>query len=264
MIDTHCHIDDPQYQDELPAFLQQQKEGGVEAILVPGVDVHSIDTVLPLCAQYPDYLYPALGLHPEEVKDDWEQQWDAIRAKIEETRREGRLIAIGEIGLDYHWDTTYKEQQHIVFREQLLLARRLNLPVMVHIRDAMEDTYRILHEVASVEDETLQPLRGVVHCFTGSREMAEKFIALGFYLGIGGVLTFKNCKLADTLRHIPLQHLVLETDAPYMAPVPHRGQRNESRWMTCVAERLADVYLVSTEDAKRVTKANAKALFGIK
>lgn len=264
MIDTHCHIDDPQYQDELPAFLQQQKEGGVEAILVPGVDVHSIDTVLPLCAQYPDYLYPALGLHPEEVKDDWEQQWDAIRAKIEETRREGRLIAIGEIGLDYHWDTTYKEQQHIVFREQLLLARRLNLPVMVHIRDAMEDTYRILHEVASLEDETLQPLRGVVHCFTGSREMAEKFIALGFYLGIGGVLTFKNCKLADTLRHIPLQHLVLETDAPYMAPVPHRGQRNESRWMTCVAERLADVYLLSTEDAKRVTTANAKALFGIK
>ena len=264
MIDTHCHIDDPQYQDELPAFLQQQKDGGVEAILVPGVDVHSIDTVLPLCAQYPDYLYPALGLHPEEVKDDWEQQWDAIRAKIEETRREGRLIAIGEIGLDYHWDTTYKEQQHIVFREQLLLARRLNLPVMVHIRDAMEDTYRILHEVASLEDETLQPLRGVVHCFTGSREMAEKFIALGFYLGIGGVLTFKNCKLADTFRHIPLQHLVLETDAPYMAPVPHRGQRNESRWMTCVAERLADVYLVSTEDAKRVTTANAKALFGIK
>ena len=264
MIDTHCHIDDPQYQDELPAFLQQQKEGGVEAILVPGVDVHSIDTVLPLCAQYPDYLYPALGLHPEEVKDDWEQQWDAIRAKIEEAWREGRLIAIGEIGLDYHWDTTYKEQQHIVFREQLLLARRLNLPVMVHIRDAMEDTYRILHEVASLEDETLQPLRGVVHCFTGSREMAEKFIALGFYLGIGGVLTFKNCKLADTLRHIPLQHLVLETDAPYMAPVPHRGQRNESRWMTCVAERLADVYLVSTEDAKRVTTANAKALFGIK
>ena len=177
---------------------------------------------------------------------------------------EGRLIAIGEIGLDYHWDTTYKEEQHIVFREQLLLARRLNLPVMVHIRDAMEDTYRILHEVASFADETLQPLRGVVHCFSGSREMAEKFIALGFYLGIGGVLTFKNCKLADTLRHIPLQHLVLETDAPYMAPVPHRGKRNESRWMTYVAERLADLYLVSTEDVKRVTTANASTLFGIK
>ena len=264
MIDTHCHIDDPQYQDDLPAFLQQQKDGGVEAILVPGVDVHSIDTVLPLCAQYPDYLYPALGLHPEEVKADWQQQWDAIRARIEATQREGRLIAIGEIGLDYHWDTTYKEEQHIVFREQLLLARRLNLPVMVHIRDAMEDTYRILHEVASFADETLQPLRGVVHCFSGSREMAEKFIAQGFYLGIGGVLTFKNCKLADTLRHISLQHLVLETDAPYMAPVPHRGKRNESRWMTYVADRLADIYLVATEDVKRVTTANASALFGIK
>ena len=264
MIDTHCHIDDPQYQDDLPAFLHQQKEGGVEAILVPGVDVHSIDTVLPLCAQYPDYLYPALGLHPEEVKADWQQQWDAIRAKIEATQREGRLIAIGEIGLDYHWDTTYKEEQHIVFREQLLLARRLNLPVMVHIRDAMEDTYRILHEVAALKDDMLHPLRGVIHCFSGSREMAEKFIAQGFYLGIGGVLTFKNCKLGDTLRHIPLQHLVLETDAPYMAPVPHRGKRNESRWMTYVADRLADIYLVATEDVKRVTTANASALFGIK
>ena len=264
MIDTHCHIDDAQYQDDLPAFLQQQKDSGVEAILVPGVDVHSIDTVLPLCAQYPDYLYPALGLHPEEVKADWQQQWGAIRAKIEEVQCEGRLIAIGEIGLDYHWDTTYKEEQHIVFRDQLLLARRLNLPVMVHIRDAMEDTYRILHDVASFADETLQPLRGVVHCFSGSREMAEKFIALGFYLGIGGVLTFKNCKLSDTLRHIPLQHLVMETDAPYMAPVPHRGKRNESRWMTYVAERLADLYLVSTEDVKRVTTANASTLFGIK
>ena len=264
MIDTHCHIDDPQYQDDLPAFLQQQKDGGVEAILVPGVDLHSIDTVLPLCAQYPDYLYPALGLHPEEVKADWQQQWDAIRAKIEAAHREGRLIAIGEIGLDYHWDTTYKEEQHIVFREQLLLARRLNLPVMVHIRDAMEDTYCILHEVAALKDDMLHPLRGVVHCFSGSREMAEKFIAQGFYLGIGGVLTFKNCKLADTLRLIPLQHLVLETDAPYMAPVPHRGKRNESRWMTYVADRLADIYLVATEDVKRVTTANASALFGIK
>lgn len=264
MIDTHCHIDDPQYQENLPAFLQQQKDAGVEAILVPGVDVHSIDTVLPLCAQYPDYLYPALGLHPEEVKEDWQQQWHAIEEKIQETHSEGRLIAIGEIGLDYHWDTTYKEQQHIVFREQLMLARRLNLPVMVHIRDAMEDTYCILHEVAALKDDALYPLRGVIHCFSGSREMAEKFIAMGFYLGIGGVLTFKNCKLADTLRHIPLQHLVLETDAPYMAPVPHRGQRNESRWMTHVAERLADIYLVSTEDVKRVTTANARALFGIK
>lgn len=280
MIDTHCHIDDPQYQDDLPAFIQCQKDAGVEAILVPGVDIRSIETVLPLCAQYPDFLYPALGLHPEEVKSDWQQQWYAVREKIQETRREGKLIAIGEIGLDYHWDTTYKEQQHIVFRDQLLLARRLNLPVMVHIRDAMEDTYRILREVASAGDagvspadnspldENLEgrlfPLRGVIHCFSGSREMAEKFIALGFYLGIGGVLTFKNCKLADTLRHIPLQHLVLETDAPYMAPVPHRGQRNESRWMSFVAERLSDIYLVSPDDVKRLTTANARAVFGIK
>lgn len=258
MIDTHCHIDDEQYADDLPAFLQAQRDGGVEAILVPGVDVHSIDTVLPLCAQYPGYLYPALGLHPEEVKADWREQL----ARITEAIEANRLVAIGEIGLDYHWDTTYKEEQKTVFREQLLLARRLDLPVMVHIRDAMEDTYIILRDVASADAE--HPLRGVIHCFSGSREMAEKFVALGFCLGIGGVLTFKNCKLADTLRHIPLQHLVLETDAPYMAPVPHRGQRNESRWMACVAERLADVYLVSPEDVKRVTTANARKIFAIK
>ena len=161
MIDTHCHIDDPQYQEGLPAFLQQQRDAGVEAILVPGVDVHSIDTVLPLCAQYPDYLYAALGLHPEEVKEDWQQQWHTIEEKIQETHSEGRLIAIGEIGLDYHWDTTYKEQQHIVFREQLLLARRLNLPVMVHIRDAMEDTYRILSGCAGLLP---RPACGVKRC----------------------------------------------------------------------------------------------------
>ena len=253
MIDTHCHIDDPQYQEGLPAFLQQQRDAGVEAILVPGVDVHSIDTVLPLCAQYPDYLYPALGLHPEEVKEDWEQQWHAIREKIRETHREGRLIAIGEIGIDYHWDTTYKEQQHIVLRTQMQWAEQLHLPVMIHSRDATEDTLAILREFPNI--------KGVFHCFSGSREVAQQILQMGYYLGIGGVLTFKNCKLAEHLSVAPLDRLLLETDAPYMAPVPHRGERNESRWMRFVAERLADIYKVSEEDIFRITTTNARTLF---
>ena len=266
MIDTHCHIDDAQYAADLPAFLQAQRDGGVEAILVPGVDVQSIASVLSVCKQYPDYLYPALGLHPEEVKADWRKCLDSVEEAIERSMQSAnRLVAVGEIGLDYYWDTTYKAEQKKAFREQLLLARRLDLPVMVHIRDAMEDTCSILREAAETasDKDILYPLRGVIHCFSGSREMADKFIQLGFCLGIGGVLTFKNCKLPDTLRHISLHHLVLETDAPYMAPVPHRGKRNESRWMSYVAERLADIYMVSPEDVMRTTTTTARRLFSL-
>ena len=165
------------------------------------------------------------------------------------------LIAIGEIGLDYHWDTTFKEQQHEALREQMRWAEQYNLPIMIHSRDATEDTLHILREFPSV--------KGVMHCFSGSHEVAKQVIDMGYYLGIGGVLTFKNCKLAEHLVGIPLERLVLETDAPYMAPVPHRGKRNESKWMWHVVERLAEVYQCSVEHVNEVTTANAKALFVI-
>lgn len=253
MIDTHCHIDDPQYADGLDDFLAAQQAGGVECMLVPGVDASSIASVGSLADRYPDYLLPALGLHPENVHDDWQEQLTAIREELFAPHR--RYIAIGEIGLDYHWDTTYKEQQHAVLREQLRWAEALHLPVMIHNRDATEDTLRILREFPAV--------RGVFHCFSGSREVAEEVLRMGYYLGIGGVLTFKNCRLAETLAHIPIGRLVLETDAPYMAPVPHRGKRNESRWMSYVVDRLADIYLVSPKDVERTTTDNAKGLFSL-
>ena len=253
-------MDDPQYAEELSAFLEEQKAGGVELILVPGVDKTSVKDVLDVCDQYPDYLLPALGLHPENVKEDWAEQLAIIKAAVDENlasaQRRSRLIAIGEIGLDYHWDTTFVEQQHEALREQMRWAEQYHLPVMIHSRDATEDTLNILREFPSV--------RGVMHCFSGSHEVAEQVVKMGYYLGIGGVLTFKNCKLAEHLVGIPLERLVLETDAPYMAPVPYRGKRNESRWMWHVAERLAQVYNCSVEHVNEVTTANAKKLFVIK
>lgn len=266
MIDTHCHIDDPQYTEGLDAFLAEQRQDGVEAILVPGVDKTSVKDVLEVCNLYPDYLFPALGLHPENVQEDWREQLATIKAAVDKsfastpytlhpTLRHSRLIAIGEIGLDYHWDVTFKEQQHEALREQMRWAEQYHLPVMIHSRDATEDTLKILREFPAV--------KGVMHCFSGSHEVAEQVVKMGYYLGIGGVLTFKNCKLAEHLVGIPLEALVLETDAPYMAPVPYRGKRNESRWMRYVAERLAQVYDCSVEYVIEQTTANAKALFGI-
>lgn len=264
MIDTHCHIDDPQYAEGFDDFVAQQKAGGVEYILVPAIDAASLVSVEKVCALYPGYLLPAAGLHPENVGPDWETQLSVVSDALLTSPE--RYIAVGEIGLDYHWDVTCKAEQQEVFRRQLLLARRLNLPVMVHTRDAMADTFAIVNEVADYQDAgcPLYPLRGVLHCFSGSYEMAQRFLALGFYLGIGGVLTFKNSRLSETLARLPLDRLVLETDAPYMAPVPHRGERNESRWMSFVAERLANLYGIGVEEIDRRTTANARALFAIK
>lgn len=257
MIDTHCHIDDPQYADNLPAFLEEQKEDGVECILVPGIDETSISSVLNLCNRFPNYLYPALGLHPENVGQDWQTQLQHIHDAIILRRQTAvPLVAIGEIGLDYHFDTTCRVEQQIVLRTQMQWAEDLKLPVMIHSRDATADCLGILQEFPAVQ--------GIMHCFSGSAEVAKQVLELGYYLGIGGVLTFKNCKLAETLVHVPLERIVLETDAPYMAPVPNRGKRNESRWMSFVMERLAQVYHCTSDYINMVTTANAKSLFGLK
>ncbi len=256
MIDTHCHIDDEQYRPDLEAFVQQQQQDGVELILVPATDVRSCDSVLDVCDRYPNYLLPALGLHPEEVKEDWQEQLDTIYQKVTNRRKQGcSLIAIGEIGLDYHWDVTYKEAQIAAFKQQIEWALALDLPVMIHSRDATEDSLSILRTYAS------KGLRGVMHCYSGSHETAVQILEMGLYLGIGGVLTFKNCKLANALVGLPLDRIVLETDAPYMAPVPHRGERNESRWMKHVVEKLSEVYQISPTEIEKQTNLNAKCLF---
>lgn len=260
MIDTHCHIDDEAFASDREQVIACQKEAGVRAIIVPGVGLSSIETVLAVCDNHPNYCYPALGLHPEEIKADWQQQWTQIEQAIRKHRN--KLVAIGEIGLDYYWDKTYKAEQQEALRRHLLLARELNLPVILHNRESTEDILRVVTSVA--QQQELTPLRGVFHCFNGSAETAQQLVKLGFYVGIGGVVTFKNCKLRDHLHAVPLERILLETDAPYMAPVPNRGKRNESRYITHVADLLAEIYDCSTHEIISITNANAKQLFDLK
>lgn len=267
MIDTHCHIDEEAFLPDQEEAIQRQRESGVEAMIVPGVNAASIPTVLDVCRRHPGYCYPALGLHPEDVKADWQTQLDIVEKAIRAHRDE--LVAIGEIGLDYYWDKTYKAEQQEVLRRQLTLARELDLPVILHNRESTEDIINCVKAV-SLQPSAFSPLRGVFHCFSGSKETAEQVLRMGFHLGIGGVLTFKNSKLGDQLAALYsstpslLDSLMLETDAPYMAPVPHRGERNESRWMIHVAERLAETFGVTKETIIEATNRNARRLFGIK
>lgn len=271
MIDTHCHIDDPQYIDELDTVIARQREAGVELIVVPGVNADSTESVPAVCRRYPGYLYPALGLHPEDVRTDYKEVLARMREAIWVARSTPQaMVAIGEIGLDYHFSTEFRSEQQEAFRIQLEWALQLNLPVLIHARDAAEDTLRIIREVYQDSvSRSLPPLRGVMHCYSGSYETAMEYIRMGWYLGIGGVITFKNCKLAETLvpadgrPPIPLDRLVLETDAPYMAPVPYRGKPNESRFMVYVVDKLAAQYGVSSEEVILRTTRAAKALFGL-
>ena len=268
MIDTHCHIDEEAFAADREEVIARQQAEGVRAMIVPGVNVASIETVLDVCHAHPGYCFPALGLHPEDVKENWEADMATVEKAIRAHREE--LVAIGEIGLDYYWDTTYKEQQKEALRRQLLLARELDLPVILHNREATEDIVSIVREAAAFDHPSirLSPLRGVFHCFNGSKETAEQILRMGFHLGVGGVLTFKKCKLAEMLKELNasspiLNRLVLETDAPYMAPVPHRGERNESRFMAHVAEKLAETLSASQEEVIAATTANAKQLFNL-
>ena len=282
MIDSHCHIDEEAFGADREEVIARQKEAGVAAMIVPGVNVASVESVMAVCHAHRGFCYPALGLHPEDVKADWETQLATIEQAIRAHRDE--LVAIGEIGLDYYWDKTYKEEQKEVLRRQLLLARELDLPVILHNREATEDIMRLVHESQQSTDRsadriqnTDSPLLGVFHCFNGSKETAEEILKMGFYLGIGGVLTFKNCKLGEQLKAMNtdrfadrvqstdlISRIVLETDAPYMSPVPHRGERNESRYMIHVAERLAEVFGTNIEEIISATSANSRRLFGIK
>lgn len=278
MIDTHCHIDEEAFAPDREEVIARQQSSGVEAMIVPGVNVASIASVMDVCHRHPGYCFPALGLHPEDVKADWQTQLSLIEDAIRTHRNE--LVAIGEIGLDYYWDKTFKEEQKEVLRRQLLLARELDLPVILHNREATEDILTIVKEIINHQSPIANhqyeaPLRGVFHCYSGSKETAEIILNMGFYLGIGGVLTFKNSKLADTIRELNkssifnlqfsvLDRLLLETDAPYMAPVPHRGERNESRFIDHVADRLAEALACSKEELIAITSANAKQLFRIK
>ena len=251
MIDTHCHLDGEEFQDDLEAVIARAREAGVEAIGVPGIDLKSCETVIALCEKYPGFCFPMLGLHPEEVKNDWKEVLTAIAPAA------AKAMAIGEIGLDFYWNRDFEEAQLQVFEEQVRWSVEMRLPLMIHCRKAQNE---MLHILKRYKEELPG---GVFHCFTGNTIEAQELLQFDhFVLGIGGVLTFKKSKLPETLLEaVPLERIVLETDAPYMAPVPMRGQRNEPAFVAHVRRKLAEVYGVSEETVDRVTTANVQRIF---
>ena len=270
MIDSHCHVDEPAYEQDREEFLQRQKDGGIEAIVVPGVNRHSIDGIMDICRRWRGFCYPVLGLHPQDVAEDWQEQLNVIHQAIlnhvsADLDVSERIVAIGEIGLDYHYTREFEEAQHEVFRTQLRWASELDLPVIIHNRDATADTLEIVKsEIRNQKSEVRSQksaIRGVIHCFSGSAEVAQEWLKMGMYLGIGGVLTFKNSKLAENLANVPLERLLLETDGPYLAPTPHRGERNEPILMRFVAMKLAEIYNCTPQEVIEVTSANSRKLF---
>ena len=262
-IDTHCHLDGEEFAQDRDAVVQRAQEAGCKAIFLPAIDVASCHTVLDVCAQYPGYCYPMLGLHPEEVLADWRDQLLAIRYLLlavsqEPKAKSQKPIAIGEIGLDYYWSREFEQEQLEAFEEQVRWAVELQLPLMIHCRKAQNEMVHIIKKYAH------DLPGGVFHCFTGNEQEARQLLEFPqFVLGIGGVLTFKKSHLPETLAAaVPLDRIVLETDAPYMAPVPLRGQRNESAFIRHVITRLAEAYGVSEEDICRQTNANVQKVFG--
>lgn len=270
MIDSHCHIDEEAYAADRDEMLQRQKDGGIEAIVIPGVDKSSIEGIFDVCRRWRGFCYPVLGLHPQNVADDWQEQLDILHQAMlahigDELDISERIVAIGEIGLDYHYNREFDQAQHEVLRTQLRWARELDLPVIIHSRDATADCLNIVGEEIrrSITGNTgTEPgLRGVIHCYSGSAEVAQQWIKMGMYLGIGGVLTFKNSHLAENIANVPLDRILLETDGPYLAPTPHRGERNEPILMRYVVMRLAEIYDCTPEEIIRVTSANSRKLF---
>ena len=260
MIDTHCHLDGEEFAQDLEAVITRAREAGVEAIGVPGIDLKSCQTVLDLCHRYEGYCFPMLGLHPEEVRSDWQEVLAQIRPHLCSPLGRSGKVLIGEIGLDFYWSREFEHEQLEAFEEQVRWAVDLQLPLMIHCRKAQNELVNILKRY---KDDLPG---GVFHCFTGNEIEARELLSFDrFVLGIGGVLTFKKSKLPETLAAaVPLSRIVLETDAPYMAPVPMRGQRNEPAFVAHVCRRLAEVYGVSEAEVSSQTNANCEKILNIR
>lgn len=251
MIDTHSHIYGPEFDDDRADVLQRAMQAGVDKVLLPNINEESIASMLQVVREYPGVCYPMMGLHPEDVKEDWAEVLDRMETKLD------GMIAVGEVGLDFYWDSTFRKEQIDAFERQICWAKEHGLPLVVHMRKAEQEL------LEAMERHKSDGLRGVFHCFGGSKETAARMLKHeGFVLGIGGVVTFKNSRLAETLRHVPLDRIVLETDAPYLAPVPCRGKRNEPSYVVHVAKFLSNIYNVSLEEVNAVTNLTVGRVFG--
>ena len=255
MIDTHAHLDGEEFAEDLEAVIQRAQAAGVEKIFVPGICLKDTPHLLEVCQAHPHYLYPMLGLHPENIMDeDYHQVLDQLEQMITGS---SDIIAIGEVGLDLYWDATYKQEQIEVFEHQIRWAEKYDLPLMIHTRNAHAELIDIM------ERHRDSNLSGVFHCFTGTEDEARDLLSFPhFMLGIGGVLTFKKSSLPEVVKNaIPLSRIVLETDSPYMAPVPNRGKRNESAYIKSVAEKLAEIYEQDFDTIAHQTTENALKVF---
>jgi len=249
LIDTHAHLDSPKFDEDREAVISRALEAGIDTIVNIGFNRETIPSTMNLAEKYP-FIYAAVGWHPT----------DAITMKLEEDLAwierlcsHPKVVAIGEIGLDYYWDTSPKEIQHTVFREQIRLAKRLNKPIIIHNRDAHEDLMRLLKE------ENASEVGGIMHCFSGSWETAKQCLDMNFHISFGGPLTYKNAKVPkEVLERVPLDRLLLETDAPYLPPHPHRGKRNESAFVRIVAEAAAQIKGISLEEISKITSENGR------
>lgn len=254
IIDTHIHLDGEEFKDDLPAVIERARAAGVSKVFIPAIDMKSVSTIADVCRKYPSYAYPMLGLHPEEVRADYAEILQEMRKLLDESKD---YIAIGEVGLDFYWSREFEKEQLMAFEEQVRWSVETRLPLMIHCRKAQNEMVHILRRYQK------DLPGGVFHCFTGNEKEAEELLSFGnFVLGIGGVLTFKKSNLPETLKKIPLNRIVLETDAPYMAPVPMRGQRNESAFLVYIMAKIAETKCVSEDEVATVTTANVKRIFG--
>ncbi len=253
LTDTHTHLYSEQFKEDIDIVIQNCIDKGIQRLFLPNIDSSSIEGMMKLGTDYPENCFPMMGLHPTSVGENYKEEL----ALMEEWLNKNEFCAIGEIGIDLYWDKTFLTQQQDAFRTQIKWAKERSLPFVIHCRDAFDEIFEILDELND------DKMRGIFHCFTGTVEQANHIINYGdFKIGIGGVITFKNSGLDKVVEQIAIEHLVLETDSPYLAPTPNRGKRNESTYLLGIAEKVADIYEISIEEVAAITTANSKQVFG--
>lgn len=251
--DTHTHLYSEEFDQDRDQMIQRAIDAGVSRFFIPAIDAASTQPMYDLEQKYPDNVFLMMGLHPTYVKDNFLDELKHVETELAKRK----FYAVGEIGIDLYWDKTHLKEQQIAFRTQIQWAKQYKLPIVIHCRDAFDEIFEILEEEKSAD------LFGIFHCFTGNHEQALQAISYNMKLGIGGVVTFKNGKIDQFLNQIDLKHIVLETDSPYLAPIPFRGKRNESSYLVNVVSKLADIYDVSEEEIATITTQNSKEVFGI-
>jgi TatD DNase family protein len=251
--DTHTHLYSEQFDEDRKMMIQRAKDAGVSRFFIPAIDSSYTDKMFALEKENPNDVFLMMGLHPTSVKQNYKEELAHVKQWIDKRN----FFAIGEIGIDLYWDKSFLKQQQEAFRTQIKWAKEKKLPIVIHCREAFDEIFEVL------ESEKDDNLRGIFHCFTGNLEQAQKAISYNMKLGIGGVVTFKNGKIDQFLNEIDLKHIVLETDAPYLAPKPFRGKRNESAYITNVVDKLVDIYKLSFDEIAKITTDNSKVVFGL-